>query len=75
MVANGLFYWDFLQLFLSKHGTTRHKCLAHIQLLYMQNEITGDNTAWNLQGSSALCFIYLYVIKYLTTHSVLTAKV
>lgn len=54
---------------------TRHKCLAHIQLLYMQNEITGDNTAWNLQGSSALCFIYLYVIKYLITHSVLTAKV
>lgn len=40
----------------------------------MDNETTGNNnnTAWIHQGSSALCFSYLYVIKHLITHSVLT---
>lgn len=76
MVANGLFYWDFLQPFTSKRGTTRHKQTTHIHLfhlLYMENEIT-VSTAWIHQSSSALCFIYLYVIKYLITQSVLTAR-
>lgn len=45
MVANGLFYWDFLQPFTSKRGTTRHKQTTHIHLfhlLYMENEITAQ---------------------------------
>lgn len=39
----------------------------------MYDEIS-VNTAWIHQGSSVLCYIYLHVIKYLITQTVLIAR-